>query len=107
MAKTPYAIALAQAVVAHLTHIDAKHHSLIRSAIKERLSREPLVQNRNRKPLRRPNALGDSLWEIRFGPDNRFRVFYDVDEGERTVEVVAIGEKIGSKVLILRKEVEL
>ena len=32
-------------------------------------------------------------WELRFGPDNRFRVFYRLDEQVSYVRVLAIAEK--------------
>jgi hypothetical protein len=36
------------------------------------------VETRNRKPLKRAIAF-EVEWEIRFGPNNRFRVFYEVN----------------------------
>jgi hypothetical protein len=62
-----------ESVSAHLATIDRKYHSLIRQGIEEQLSYEPEVASRNRKPLRQPAAFG-ATWEIRLGPDNRFRV---------------------------------
>jgi mRNA-degrading endonuclease RelE of RelBE toxin-antitoxin system len=37
---------------------------------------------------------------MRCGPDNRFRVFYDVDSGQRVVNILAIGVKQGSRLTI-------
>src|SRR5947208_12079453 len=42
----------------------------------------PEKATRNRKPLERPVALAAG-WELRFGPGNRFRVFYRVDADQR------------------------
>jgi mRNA-degrading endonuclease RelE of RelBE toxin-antitoxin system len=93
-------------VAQHLRRIEHKHHSLIRRAIEEQLSYEPAVETSNRKPLKRPAALG-ATWEIRFGPNNRFRVFYETDQTSRRVHVLAIGVKVGSQLFIGGEEFEL
>ncbi len=72
--------------------IETKHHSLIQSAIETQLLHEPDVETRNRKPLKRPIAFGAD-WELRLGPDNRFRVFYQVKREDREVRVLAVGVK--------------
>jgi mRNA-degrading endonuclease RelE of RelBE toxin-antitoxin system len=87
----------------HLQAIARKHHPLIRDAIEEVLRFEPLVVTRNRGPLRQP-MLGAG-WKIRFGPDNRFRVFYRVDEAEGKVYILAIGEKQGNRLRIGGEEI--
>ena len=46
-------------------------------------------------------------WEIRFGPDNRFRVLYDIDEDSREVQIVAISEKQGERLIVGGEDVEL
>jgi hypothetical protein len=46
--------------------------------------------------------MGDSLW-----PNNRFRVLYDIDEEQHTVQIVAIGEKEGNRLMVGGEEVEL
>ncbi len=66
----------------------------------------PGVETRNRKPLRPPAPFA-AQWEIRFGPDNRFRVLYDIDEAERAVQIVAIGEKDGNRLIVGGEEVAL
>ena len=45
--------------------------------------------------------------EIRFGPDNRFRVFYSVEQENRQVFILAIGVKRGNRLIIGREEVNL
>ena len=45
--------------------------------------------------------------EIRFGPDNIFRVFYDVDLERSEVHVLAVGEKKGKRLWIGKEEVVL
>lgn len=90
----------------HLGVIERKYHSLIRATIEDQLLFEPSVEARNRKPLQRPSVWG-TAWEIRFGPHNRFRVFYRVDHENREVHILAIGEKRGNRVLIGEEVVEL
>jgi len=91
--KRPFALVYANEVKEHLGAIEAKYHSVIRSAIEVQLLHEPGVEARNRKPLKRPIAFGAD-WELRCGPDNRFRVFYQVDAESHEVRVLAIGIKI-------------
>lgn len=104
--QQPYSLIYARGVTTHLFSIDDKYHSLIRATIGEQLQFEPNVETRNRKPLRQP-APFTAEWEIRFGPNNRFRVLYDIDEGHRIVQIVAIGEKDGNRLIVGGEEVEL
>ncbi len=99
-----YDLIYARELKEHLRVIDRKHHSLIRKTIEEQLWFEPDVETRNRKPLRR-GPLYDAEWEIRFGPDNRFRVFYEVNRDRRTVSILAIGLKKGDRLWIAGQEV--
>ena len=103
----PYNLVYARAIADHLKSIDAKHDALIRENIEKQLRFEPGVEARNRKPLRQPAPFA-AHGEIRFGPNNRFRVLYDIDEENRTVEIVAVGEKGRNHRLIVGgEEVEL
>ena len=104
--KQPYDISYDRATKKHLRAIEPKYHSLIRAAIEGKLQFEPGRETRNRKPLRQP-APFDATWEIRFGPDNRFRVLYGIDEEDREVQIQAIGVKEGNRLLIAGEEVEL
>lgn len=90
--QQPYTLAFASAVTKQLRAIDAKYHGLIREKIGEQLRFEPGTATTNRKPLRQP-ALFGATWAIRFGPDNRFRVLYDIGQDARVVQIMAIGEK--------------
>jgi mRNA-degrading endonuclease RelE of RelBE toxin-antitoxin system len=83
----------------HLDVIERKHHSLIERAIDEQLSYTPEKETRNRKPLEEPSPF-NAGWELRCGPRNRFRVFYEVDAAEHTVSVLAIGVKEGNRLII-------
>src|SRR5689334_17726008 len=90
--KPPYTLTYADEVKDHVRAIDAKYHSVIQSTMESQLVHEPDVETRNRKPLKRPIAFGAD-WELRLGPDNRFRVFYQVKSESREVRVLAIGVK--------------
>ncbi|MFO1433822.1 MAG: type II toxin-antitoxin system RelE/ParE family toxin [Candidatus Competibacteraceae bacterium] len=104
--KQSYKLIYAPAVRQHLQAIEAKYYSLIRKTIEEQLSHEPDVETRNRKPLSRP-ILSEATWEIRFGPDNRFRVFYDINPEQKTVFILAIGIKLGNRLFIGNQEILL
>jgi len=90
----------------HLQTIDRKYHSLIRETIEQQLSYEPEVVTRNRKPVIQPFPF-DATWEIRFGPQNCFRIFYEVEHTESIVSVLTIGEKQGNRLFIGGEEVSL
>ena len=85
--------------VEHLDAIERKYHRLIRRTMDQQLTFTPEAETRNRKPLEQPAPYG-ATWELRFGPNNRFRVFYEVDDAERTVWVLAIGVKEGSRLFV-------
>jgi hypothetical protein len=105
MAKQVFEIVYDEEVRNHLSFIEHKYHGLVQEKITEQLSHQPEVPTRNRKPLRQPAVLNAS-WEIRFGPDNRFRVFYRVEE-QRRVRVLAVGVKTRDRLLIGGKEFQL
>ena len=90
----------------HLDAIESRFHSLIRTTIEEQLLFEPETATRNRKQLERPIDLG-ARWELRLGPDNRFRVFYRVDAEKRQVRVLAIGVKERNRLFLAGEEVKL
>jgi mRNA-degrading endonuclease RelE of RelBE toxin-antitoxin system len=107
MAKRPkFTLSFAPQALEHLDSIDSKYHGLLRRTIKEQLTYSPTEETRNRKPLDQP-APFESSWELRCGPDNRFRVFYDVDSESRAVWVLAVGVKERSRLLIGGEEYKL
>jgi hypothetical protein len=79
---------------------------LIREKIEEQLLLEPNIETKNRMPLRQP-APFSAQWEIRFGPNNRFRVLYDIDEEKHEVQIFAIGEKAGNWLIVGGEDIEL
>jgi len=93
-------------VRSYLVAINSKYYSLIRESIVEQLQFEPETVTRNRKPLERPVEMG-ATWELRFGPLNRFRFFYRVDQAAGQVFILAIGVKERNRLFIAGEEVEL
>lgn len=104
--RQPYSLVYAPQVKYHLRAIERQHYSLIRRTLEEQLPFEPDVETRNRKPLRQP-AVFEAQWELRFGPDNRFRVFYEIDREDRKVYILAIGVKERDRLFIGGEELEL
>jgi mRNA-degrading endonuclease RelE of RelBE toxin-antitoxin system len=102
----PYELIYAPEVLQHLRAIDRKYHSIIRATIEEQLSYEPEASSRNRKPLKRASEIG-ATWELRFGTNNQFRVFYRTDSSIGAVYIQAIGVKVGNKLFINNEEFEL
>ncbi len=90
----------------HLRAIEARYHTLIRDAVITQLAFDPMTETRNRKPLKRP-VIFMATWEIRFGPQNSFRVYYDVDQAQAQVAILAIGRKYGNRVVIGGEEFQL
>ena len=104
MARRPqFALVFAPETVAHMDAIERRHHGLIERTIDEQLQYTPEKTTRNRKPLEEPGPYGAS-WELRFGPQNRFRVFYEVDAAVREVHVLAIGVKERNRLFVGGKE---
>ena len=85
--------------IEHLDHIESKYDSTLQQVIEKQLAHEPLTETRNRKPLLRDTAIG-ATWEVRCGPNNRFRILYQVDVKERIVLVVAIVTKVGNTLFV-------
>jgi hypothetical protein len=104
--QPPFDLMYDPAAVGHFTAIDAKYHSLIRTTIEDQLQFEPESATRNRKRLLRSIELG-ARWELRFGPQNRFRVFYRVEPDRREVHILAIGIKDRERLFIGGEEVKL
>jgi mRNA-degrading endonuclease RelE of RelBE toxin-antitoxin system len=100
MPKRPeFTLSFAPEAIEHLDLIESKYHELLRRTIKEQLMHTPTEETRNRKPLDQPAPFGAS-WELRCGPDNRFRVFYEVDAATQEAKVLAIGVKDRNRLTI-------
>jgi hypothetical protein len=106
-ARPAFEIAYRPATMRHLDAIEAKYLGLVRTTIEEQLSHEPFEETTNRKPLLRQSPFGEKIWEIRFGPQNRLRVFYCSDPDKpRRVLVEAIGVKQRNRLKIGGQEVK-
>jgi mRNA-degrading endonuclease RelE of RelBE toxin-antitoxin system len=107
MAKRPkFTLTFAPEAVEHLDLVEPKYHGLLRRTMQEQLAFLPTKETKNRKPLDQP-APFEASWELRCGPGNRFRVFYDVDSSSQVVHVLAIGVKDRSRLLFGPEEYDL
>lgn len=97
--KQPYSLKFAPEAVGHLDWIERKYHNLIRQTIREQLIHTPDIETRNRKTLDQPAPYG-ATWELRFGPNNRYRVLYEIDREQQEVWILAIGIKEGNRLFI-------
>ncbi len=104
--REPFDLIYARAVREHLRYIEQKYYSLIRDTIERQLTFEPDVETRNRKPLQSSMTF-EEAWEIRLGPDNRFRVFYEIDHEAHAVYILAVGVKQKNRLIIGDEEITL
>ena len=106
MAERPrFTLSFAPEAIDHFDLIESKYHALLRQTIREQLTHTPAGEARNRKPLEQP-APFEASWELRCGPDNRLRVFYDVDSASQEVQVLAVGVKDRNRLFIGGEEYE-
>ena len=104
MTKPPkFVLVFAPEVVEHLRSIERKYHTIIQTTIDEQLAFTPEKETKNRKLLEQPAPFG-ATWELRFGPTNRFRVFYEVEPQSHCVQILAIGIKDKNQLFIGREE---
>lgn len=79
----------------HLQFLTAREQAIVLDAVDEQLGYQPIVETKNRKPMR-PNPLAP--WELRIGD---LRVYYDVEEEpEAVVYINAVGVKERNQVRI-------
>jgi mRNA-degrading endonuclease RelE of RelBE toxin-antitoxin system len=97
--RPKFELIFAPDTIEHMKAIDTEHHPVIRQTIDEQLRYAPDKQTRNRKPLEAPSPFA-ATWELRFGSNNRFRVFYEIDEKQKSVNILAIGSKDRNRLLI-------
>jgi hypothetical protein len=82
--------------------LTARQRTLVFDTVDRQLAHQPLIETRNRKPMR-PNPLAP--WELRIG---NLRVYYDVVEApESIVYIRAVGIKYRNRVMIGGEEIEL
>jgi hypothetical protein len=103
--RSKFTLRFAPEAIEHLAAIESKYHGLLRRTIKEQLTHAPTAETRNRKPLDQP-APFEASWELRCGPGNCFRVFYEIELASQEVHVLAVGVKDRSRLLIGGQEYE-
>ena len=104
--KQPFTLIYNPEFKDHLQWVELKYRSLIRSTIESDLLFSADVETRNRKPLKRAVPFMAD-WELRFGPNNRFRAFYSVDHERHEVILVALGIKDRARITIGGEEIPL
>jgi len=97
-----FRIEYAPATIAHLRALTARQQSIVLDGVARYLSVDPMVETRNRKPMR-PNPVAP--WELRLG---NLRVYFDVvTEPESVVVVLAVGVKEPNAVRIGKAVIDL
>lgn len=99
--KPPYVIEYSPPSREHLAALDARARARVLDEADAQLLHQPTVVTRNRKPFQ-PNPL--ARFELRIG---ELRVYYEVDEARRVVEIRAVGVKKRDRVFIGGEEIEL
>lgn len=84
-----------------LTYFKKSEQVLIIDNTEKQLIHEPLIETKNRKPLR-PNDL--AKWELRI---QKCRVFYDVNTEKSSVKIKAVGWKKHNVLYIRKREFNL
>lgn len=98
----PYRVEYSPEAADHLLALTARDRVTVIDSVSEQLTHQPLVQTRNRKPMR-PNRL--ATWELRVGA---LRVYYEVKgEPEPVVQVRAVGIKRRDRIEIGGEEIDL
>jgi mRNA-degrading endonuclease RelE of RelBE toxin-antitoxin system len=97
----PFHINFEDEAVEHLDALAARERTTILGEIEKQLVHQPHVRTKHRKQLR-PNPL--AKWQLSVGG---FRIFYDIDETQNEVVILAIGTKVGNRLIIGRKEYKI
>ena len=96
-----FEIELTQEALGDLAALKKNEQIRVIDAIEAQLKYEPTSETRSRKRLR-PNEVAE--WELRVG---KFRVFYNIGEAIKIVQIEAVGFKIGNLLFIRNKRREL
>ena len=99
--KPPYVIEYSPPSRAHLAALSAGQRASVLDEVDVQLLHQPTVVTRNRKPLQ-PNPL--ARFELRIA---ELRVYYEVNEERRRVEIRAVGIKDRDRVFIGGEEIDL
>lgn len=97
-----YQIEYSPDAVDHLRGLPVSDQRVVVDSVDEQLAHQPLVETRNRKPMR-PNPIAP--WELRIGD---LRVYYEVkEEPDPLVTILAVGAKERNVVRIGGEVVDL
>ena len=96
-----FEIRLTPEAIEDLRRYNPRDRKSIMDEIDSCLKHEPGRETRNNKKLR-PNRLAER--ELRV---DRFRVFYDIDQGRAWVKIEAIGHKRGNRLYVRGEEFQL
>ena len=99
--KPPYVIEYSPPSREHLAALSAGQRATVLDEVDVQLLHQPTGVTRNRKPLQ-PNPL--ARFELRIAD---LRVYYEVDEERRVVEIRAVGIKDHDRVFIGGEEIDL
>ena len=99
--KPPYVIEYSPPSREHLAALSAGQRASVLDEVDVQLLHQPTVVTRNRKPLQ-PNPL--ARFELRIA---ELRVYYEVNEERRRVEIRAVGIKDRDRVFIGGEGIDL
>ena len=101
-AKLTYRIQYSPEIENHLRTLTARQRGIVLDTVRERLSHQPTVETRNRKPLHTSPL---ASWELRIGD---LRVYYKVEsDPQPVVYILAVGVKDRNQVRVGREAVQL
>ncbi|MCG8353780.1 MAG: addiction module toxin RelE [Chloroflexales bacterium] len=97
-----YTIAYSPDTQDHFHYLTVRQQAIVLDAVDQQLAYQPIVETRNRKPMR-PNPLAP--WELRIG---NLHVYYDVlEDPDPLVAIRAVGIKRRNRAFIGGKEFPL
>lgn len=85
----------------HLRYLTKRQQVTVLDNVEKQLKYQPNIETRNRKPMR-PNPVAP--WELRIG---KLRVYYDIDEEENIVNILAVGIKERNIITIGNEVIQL
>jgi mRNA-degrading endonuclease RelE of RelBE toxin-antitoxin system len=94
-----WTVEVKEAAVEHLRWLGKKTGRPVLKKALEYLERDPLVETNNLKTLR-PNPIAPR--ELRLL--GKYRVLFSVNEANQLVTILLVGEKVGSRLLVLGQE---
>jgi mRNA-degrading endonuclease RelE of RelBE toxin-antitoxin system len=98
----PFSVEFSPDTEQHLRVLTARQRTIVFDTVDRQLAHQPLVETRNRKPMR-PNPL--ATWELRIG---NLRVYYDVEETpDAKMLIRAVEMKYRNRGMIGNEEIEL